>query len=157
MHRGTFGAGGWLWYIGGVFIASAVAQLVKLGSGASIGEGLALAGGSAALGSLLLIAPIMRWRQSVELFEHGLVHNRLFGRVTVARADVRNVSVTRHHSRLGMHTEVVVELANGRELSIVGVDNAEQLGNMLAAFAAAPVQNAPAMAAPAGGWRPPST
>jgi hypothetical protein len=158
VHRGTFGAGGWLWYIGGILIASAVAQLAKLGSAADAGEGLAMAGGAAVLGLLLLMVPIMRWRQRVEVFEHGLVWERLLGRVAVARAEVQKVGVTRHHSRMGTHSEVSIDLADGRQLSIVGVDGAEQLGNMLAAFAAAPAV-VPAAAVggyAAGGWRPPN-
>ena len=164
LHRGTFASGGWLWYIGAVLLAAGVFNLLHAAGvplptrtpikSAPI-ESLAMAAGSFVFGALLLIVPVLRWRQQVELFEGGFIWNRLISRVTVARSEVRGTELITHHSRSGSHVEVVVHLADGRELSLSGLSGADQLANMLTAYARPLIQ--PAMAAAPGAWRPPGT
>jgi len=163
LHRGTFSSGGWLWYIGAVLLASGVLNLARAvgvsvpskGGPSSPMEALILAAGSFVFGALLLIVPVLRWRQQVELFEGGFVWSRLISKVTVARSEVQGTELITHHSRSGTHVEVVVHLADGRELSMSGLSGADQLANMLTAYARPLIQ--PAMAATPGGWRPPGT
>jgi len=158
LHRGTFSSGGWLWYIGAVLLAAGVlnlAQAVGLSvptKGASTGT-LGMALGCFVGSFLLLIVPVTRWRQQVELFEGGFVWSRLTGKLTVPRNEVQGTQLITHHSRSGTHVEVVVQLASGRELSMSGLSQADQLANMLTAYARPPAP--PVMAGTAGGWRPP--
>ncbi len=168
VHRGTFSAGGWGWYIGGVLLLAAVVgplravvaptpDQVRMGM-----EGvLAMAGVALVAGMLVLIVPVLRWRQQVELFEGGFVWTGLTGVRSVTGDQVRGVELIHHRSRRGTRTEVKVALADGRKMSISGVDRAEQLANIIGAFGRpAPVAAAPApgWSAPgAGAWRPPGT
>ena len=159
LHRGTISAGGWLWYLGGLCMLAGIVTAVKSVAGASDTASagaptLSMAAMSAGVGVLLLILPVLRWRQQLEVFENGFVWTRLLGSVQVPRSNVRGAQLTRHLTRMGAHSELVVELADARSLSITGLDRAEQLRNMLAAFAGSA---APAVSAAApGGWSPPS-
>jgi hypothetical protein len=164
-HRGTFGAGGWLWYLAIVFLLSGVVGLVK---GGAAGDSDQMLTGVLALGAsaVTAIVPMLRWRQTVDVFERGFVWKRLYGERQVARADIRNATMITHHSRQGTRVEVKVELQNGKSCSIVGVEQPEQLTNLLRA--AAPSGYQPAVAAVAapvnpqagwapGGWKPPGS
>jgi hypothetical protein len=157
LHRGKFSSGGWLWYLGGLLLLGAIAQLAQLAGLTTPtrgGEGsLGMAAASFAGGALLLLSPVLRWRQQVELFEGGFVWSRLTGQVAVRRSDVQRTEIITHHSRMGTHDEVIVHLAGGRELSMSGLSHAEQLANMLSASARP--MSVPARAATPGGWRPP--
>jgi len=160
LHRGKFASSGcgWLWYFGGLLLLGGIVQLAEVvglktpkpGETGSLG----LAAASFVGAALVLISPVLRWRQQVELFEGGFVWSRLTGQVAVRRSDVQRTQLITHRSRAGTHDEVVVHLAGGRELSMSGLSHADQLANLLAAFAR-PVA-APAMPATAGGWRPPT-
>ena len=164
VHRGTFGAGGWLWYLGGICLLSGVLGLIKAG-----GDSQKLLTAVIALGvaPLLLIVPVLRWQQTVEVFEQGFVWKRLYGSVQVLRADVRNVTLITHHSRRGTYVEVKVELASGKSHSIVGVEQPEQLANLLraaapsaqqfSAHAGAGAPGIPQQTWGPGGWKPPGT
>jgi hypothetical protein len=169
VHRGTFSAGGWFWYIGGVLLLAGVvgpirAVIAPTPDQVQMGLAQVLLTGGAALvvGSLVLIVPVLRWRQQVGLFENGFVWTSLSGTKSVTRDQVRGVQLTRYRSRMGTYAKVEVTLADGRKLAISGVDQAEQLANVIGTFghpqpvAAAP---SPGWAAPAvgGGWRPPGT
>jgi hypothetical protein len=169
VHRGTFSAGGWSWYLGGMLLLASVVgpiraviaptpDQVRMG----IEQVLAMAGIAMVVGVLVLILPVLRWRQQVDLYEGGFVWTSLTGVKVVTREQVRGVQLTRHRSRMGTRTVVLVTLADGRKLSITGVEQAEQFANIVGNFgrplpvAAAP---APAWTAPGagGGWRPPGT
>jgi hypothetical protein len=158
-------AGGWLWYVGGVLLAASVAWIAKGVAALASTPGIALgslpddaiaalgnAGGCLVAGLLFLVVPVLRWRQSVEVFERGLVWRRWLGTVSLAAQDVHGVRLIHHRRRAGSYTEVVVERASGRRLSIAGVERPEQLANLIAAFA----QPAAFPAAPGvGAWIPP--
>lgn len=160
VHRGTFGSGGWLWYIGAILLLSGVLHLGQLlgvalpSKGGSAPGGLGLAAACFAAGALLLIVPVLRWRQQVELFEGGFVWRRLLGTLAVPKHQVQGTELVTHHSRSGTHVELIVHLADGRELSMSGLSQADQLANMITAYARPVFQ--PAMAAAPGGWRPPN-
>ena len=74
-----------------------------------------------------------------------------------------------HHGRQGTRVELKVDLANGKSLSIVGIEQPEQLVNLLraplasgphASFNAVAAARAPESPQPGwgpGGWKPPST
>jgi hypothetical protein len=163
LHRGTFGAGGWLWYIAGLLVLSGV---LGLGKGGLAGDSQQALSGVAALGigAVVLIVPLLRWRQSVEVFERGFVWQRLYGTLQVAREDIRSATMITHHGRQGTRVEVKVDLASGSDCSIVGVEQPEQLVNLLRAappshphVAAARAPEGSQQAWGPGGWKPPST
>jgi hypothetical protein len=168
LHRGTFGAGGWLWYLAFVCLLAGVLGLVK---GGAAGDSQQALTGVVALGVglVLLIVPILRWKQTVEVFERGFVWKRLHGVLQVARADIRNATMITHRSRQGTRVEVKVELARGKSCSIVGVEQPEQLSNLLrAAPPSSQPSRSPNAVAPGqapenpqgwapGGWKPPGT
>jgi hypothetical protein len=139
VFKGTFASGGWLWYIGAVLLAAAIANTAK-------GEGI-LALASFVAGLLCLVAPVLRWQQRVELFEGGMVWQRLLGTVTVPREVITAVQQIEHRSRQGVRHELVVERRDGRSLSIVGIERMTQLREQLLSLGRP--------AAVATGWVPP--
>jgi hypothetical protein len=158
-------AGGWFWYVGGVLLAASVAWIAK-GLAALTGppgsalaavpddalSALGTAGACALAGVLFLVVPVLRWRQSVEVFERGIVWRRWPRTITLAGEEVRAVRLIHHRRRAGSYSEVVVQRADGSRLSMAGVERPEQLANLIAAFA----QPAAVSAAPAiGAWVPP--
>lgn len=168
VHRGTVSAGGWGWYVGGVLLLAGVVgpiravvaptpDQVRMG----LDQVLIMAGVALVAGFLVLILPVLRWRQQVELFENGFVWTSLTGVKSVTRDQVGGVRLIQHRSKMGIRTEIEVTLADGRKLSVSGVDQADQLANVIGAFARPqPVAAAatPGWSAPAaGGWRPPGT
>lgn len=164
LHRGTFAAGGWLWYLGAILLLAGVFNLAELAgvalpskgapTSASVTGALGMAAACFVCGALLLIVPVLRWRQRVELFEGGFIWSRLTGRLSVPKHEVQRTELVTHHSRSGTHVEVIVHLADGRELSMSGLSQADQLANLITAYARPMLQ--PAMAPAPGGWRPPS-
>ncbi|UJR87313.1 MULTISPECIES: hypothetical protein [Sandaracinus] len=131
-HSGRFGAGGWLWYIGGILVAAGV---MNTGQGA-----LALFGGApdaltkigmgvvaGAIGAAILLVAVMRWRQHVVVYERGLVYAKLLGQQQVAFADVTRVELVREHSKMGTDETIHIALRDGREVSIGSVTNIDQL------------------------------
>ena len=83
-HDGRFGAGGWLWYIGGVLVLAGVMNSAQgvMGFFAHAPDALSKVGlglGAGVAGALILLVAIVRWRQKVVVFERGLVHTRLIG------------------------------------------------------------------------------
>jgi hypothetical protein len=163
VHHGQFSAGGWWWYVGAVLLVAAVVNVaspaVGLAEPDAWDSALGYAALSAVAGVLCLVAPVRRWRQRVEVFDDGFVWTRLLGTRRVRRDQVRGVRHIEHIGRAGRYTEVEVRLDGGRMLSIAGIGNAEQLANILAAFAQSPSAAAPAprgWTPPApGGWTPP--
>lgn len=164
LHRGTVAAGGWLWYIGAILLLSGVLNLAQFmgvalpSKGTPTSESVTGALGMAAAcfvcGALVLIVPVLRWRQQVELFEGGFIWQRLTGNLVVPKHEVQRTELITHHSRSGTHVEVIVHLASGRELSMSGLSQPDQLANLITAYARPTLQ--PALPAAPGGWRPPS-
>lgn len=150
VHRGTFGSGGWMWYVGGLLL---VAGGMGLGKAALHADSSQLGTGVAGLviGTLLLIVPLTRWRQQVEVFERGFVWTKLLGKVEATRDQIRDAKWIRHISKRGQHDEVEVTLVNGKCHSMTGLDHSEQLTNLLRATSPQPV---PAAAAAGQAWTP---
>jgi hypothetical protein len=97
------------------------------------------------------------------------VWKRLYGTLQVARTDIRNATMITHHGRQGTRVEVEVDLTSGKSCSIVGVEQPEQLVNLLRATppssqhasfnagAAARAPEGPQQAWGPGGWKPPTS
>lgn len=164
-HPGTFMAGGWLWYISGLLIVAAAlgagrALLMLLGLAAmdpnnSPISALLTAALGGFIGLLCAIVPVLRWRQSLEIFEGGLVWTRLIGDKTWPRSQLKKVRHVTHHSRQGTSYEVEITLTDGSIHGIVGLDQSQQAANLVHQVIGLP---APATtgALPMGtGWRPP--
>jgi hypothetical protein len=141
LHQGTLGAGGWFWYLGAVLVASGV---LGVGRGvlaiAAHGDASPLSMGlvSLALVPAVLAMPVLRWRQSLELFEGGIVWRRLWGTRVITRSELGSVTHVQHYGRMGNYIELRLQLRDGRELSISGVDRADQAANLIAQLGAAP-------------------
>jgi hypothetical protein len=150
-HKGTIGAGGWLWYVGAILLASTVANLAQ--------SQLALAAAAALGAAVALAVAVSRLRQNVEVYERGLVWKQFFGTTTIAAEDIRGATLVHNHRRTGYYVEVRIALKRGGKRSIIGVANAEQLRNYVSAWAhapsTAPLPNAGARGALAG-WVPPA-
>jgi hypothetical protein len=150
-HRGTIGAGGWLWYVGAILVAATIANLataqLALGAAAAVGAGVALS------------VAVSRLRQSVDVYERALVWEQLGGTTTIAAEDVRGATLVHNHRRPGYYVEVRIALKRGGNRSIIGVTDAEQLRNYVSAWtrvpAAALLPGAGAQGALAG-WVPPA-
>jgi hypothetical protein len=162
-HRSSFAGIGWTIYVGAILLLAAPANLFGMGSQGKVSpfsERLGMAGICLVLGALLLLPALMRLKQVVEVFERGLVWQRLLGTKTINSADVQSVKHIQHTGRNGNYEEIELELKDGTSYSINGIKEADQLVAYIRAWgraAAAPV-GAPAYAAPAaGGWRPPGT
>lgn len=136
-HAGRFGAGGWLWYIGGILVAAAALNagqgVLALVGGPSddVLTKLATAAIAGAIGAVVLAVAAMRWRQTVTVYERGLVHTKLLGTTELAFADVRGVELVRTHSRSGTTEELHVALRDGSEITIGHVTSIEQLAGMI--------------------------
>jgi hypothetical protein len=153
IHRGTFWAGGYLWYVGAVCL---VGGFIAMGKGVmssevgATGQGLAAGLGTILLGLGVLAVPMLRWKQSLEIFEGGFVWTRLTGVVTVRRDEIEKVEHITHRSAQGEKVELIVFLTNGKSRSIVGIEQPGQAANLLSGPAPA------AASATSGGWKPPT-
>jgi hypothetical protein len=156
-HRGTIGAGGWLWYVVGLLVLGIGASLVRAVSG--LASPAAAAANADALPAALmcvcmlpfaLAIPLLRWRQQLEIFQNGYVWTRLIGVKQGARGSIAKVTQVQHIGRSGNHIELRVELRSGGELSIAGVERADQAANLLANL----TQVAPS-GPPQPAWAPP--
>jgi hypothetical protein len=149
IHRGSFAAGGMMWYGGGIV---ALGSLIGLFQGL-LGKGAPGQAAACAIGLPVSLAVVgwayVRWKQVLEIFEGGFVWQRLIGTHTVTRDQIKEVTHVTHQSRRGTYIEVVVELTSGKSLSIVGVEDPGQAAHLLAG-------SAPASVASGGtGWTPP--
>jgi hypothetical protein len=159
VHTGTFGAGGWLWYVGAILVLAGFANLAEVAgltgkqSGPTASVGVAAA--CFVIGVLVLIVPVLRWRQRVELFERGFVWQRLTGQRSFQRDDVRRAELVQHTSRSGTHMEVLVHQTDGSELSMSGLSHSDQLANLLRAYAQPSGQPGGTKGVAANGWAPP--
>jgi hypothetical protein len=172
-HRSSFAGIGWTIYVGVVLLVAAPANLFGMGNGKAspLSERLGMAAICLVIGLLLLLPGLVRHKQVVDVFERGLVWQRLFGTRTINAADVKSVKHILHTGKNGNYDEVELTLNDGKSYSINGIKAAEQLGAYIRAWgrapAAAPAASAgwaaPGQAAgwappPApGGWRPPGT
>jgi hypothetical protein len=119
------------------------------------------------LAALFLVAPVLRWRQTVELFERGLVWKRLRGVVPIAYNDVADIRRTSHIGRDSRYDEVEIVLRNGQTHSIEGIESAEKLCDFLTSLVRPPAQigspppGARGVARPGawtpGSWKPPAS
>lgn len=121
-------AGGFLWYVGGLLIISGIISVPK----GNIGMGLV----TVLIGLGCLVVPVLRWKQTLEFDDQGFTWTRLIGVQKVSRAEVKKVTLIRHHARMGYYDEVKVELVDGRELSIAGVERADEAANLIHAMTA---------------------
>jgi hypothetical protein len=162
-HRSSFAGIGWTIYVGAIALLAAPANLLGMGSQGKVSpfsERLSMAGICLVVGVLLLLPALMRMKQVVEVFERGLVWQRLLGTKAINAADVQSVKHIQHTGRNGNYEEIELALKDGSSYSINGIKEADQLVAYIRAWgrAAAPPAAAPAYAAPAvGGWRPPGT
>jgi hypothetical protein len=149
VHRGRFAAGLYLWWGGGVCALGSVIGLFQ----ALLGKGVAGQAGFFAIALPVSLGALawayMRWKQVLEIFEGGFVWQRLIGTHTVAREEIKGITHVTHQVRNETYIELVVELASGKRLSIVGVEQPDRAAELLAGPAPKP--------APAGGtgWTPP--
>src|SRR5258708_5470839 len=128
LHRGTIRVGGVSWYLGALCTFGGVVTLVRgIGPLVAHGDSGVFLDGAAllVLGFVLLILPILRSQQLVEVRERGLVWTRLLGSVTVPREHVRYARWTKHVSKRGSYDEIEVRLDTGKTLSMVGVEAPE--------------------------------
>jgi len=165
VHGGSLSAGGWLWYIGGLCALGTLAgvyhAITFLFSDTPNTEAVGTGVLCAIACPLVLIVPVTRWRQSVAIFEQGLVWTRLVGTTTISRSDVVSVELIHHRGRrqATQYDEVAIQLCDGRSISINGIEHAAQVFNFVRAWAEPrPTQSrAAAWAPPAPGvWAPPS-
>lgn len=166
-HAGTFGAGGWLWYISGLLILAGVFGTIRGALGlvglmeavpgytpiSSILTGLA----AGFFGVLAAIVPVLRWQQTLEIFEGGVSWTRLTGVKSWPRAQLRSVRHVTHHSRQGTSYEVEVTLADGSIHGVVGVDQSQQAANLIHQIMGGAAPAAPSAQPQATGWRPPGS
>lgn len=137
VHRGSFGAGGWLWYVSAVCLLAAASGFAGVGTAAkqAFAERAPASVGALVMGVAFLVVPLLRWRQTVEIFEHGFVWSRLHRVLRVAATEVREVRWLKHQTKRSAQDEVKVDLGNGQRHSIVGVSNPEKLVNFLRSWA----------------------
>ena len=117
-HGSTIAGIGWTLYVGALLALSGVVSLLGLTQDAAkmpLATRLGTGAAGLVIGGLMLLPALMRWKQSVEVFERGLVWHRLLGAKTVTAADVQGVKLIRHTSRRsGQYDEV--ELQERRQL-----------------------------------------
>ena len=153
VHRGKFSSGGWLGYAGLVLVLVGLFEIAQAAFATASEhelESVRLNVLALPLGTLCLILPLYRWRQSVSVYERGLVWTRLHKRIQVPRESVRGARWNTQRSALGPCDQVELELNFGT-LSITGIDQAAQLCDLLNALAEAPHHPATAL----GSWRAP--
>lgn len=171
-HRSSFAGIGWTIYLGGILLLAAPANLFGMGNGkvSPLSERLGTAAICLVIGALMLLPALMRLKQVVEVFERGLVWQRLLGTRTINAADVKSVKHILHTGKNGNYDEVELNLQDGKSYSINGIKEAEQLVAYIRAWSLAPAApgavagwappgQAGGWAPPpaAGGWRPPGT
>lgn len=153
VHRGRFSSGGWLGYLGLALLLLGLFGIAKASFTESPergGQPLRLEVLALPFGALCLLRPIHRWRQSVAVYERGFIWTRLDKTVRVPRESVRRAKWTQRTGPLGPYDELEIELISG-PLSIQGIDQPEQLCNLLNALAESPHQPETAL----GSWRAP--
>ena len=164
-HGSTIAGVGWTLYVGALLLISGVVSLLGLTQAAAkmpFSDRLPTGAAGLVIGALMLLPALMRWKQSVEVFERGLIWYRLLGTKTLTAAEVQGSKLIRHTGRSGQYDEVELQLKNGGSYSINGLKEAEQLVAYVRAWSnPSPVAVAPAAGgwAPpaAGGWRPPGS
>ncbi len=177
-HRGTFAAGGWLWYLGGVSLLAGFFMLLpdtpsstRLPNSppppvATFAERMSLATWAFGAAVAFLALPVLRLRQVVEVHEFGFVWRRLLrGPRRVHRGDVTGVTLESSRSNV----TVVVARRKGFDLRMVGLKDADQLARFVAPLAPPPAAPAAPLSEGAddtrgqsaawvpGSWQPPAS
>jgi len=129
-----------LWYVGAILFASGVVSFVRPTPGMSASDATLIGVGGLVAGAACLFVALLRFRQTVEIFEQGFVWTRLIGAVTVARGDVTDAkavtTVLRKNGRnVSSVTKVVVTLSNGKTIKMNGLGNPTKLASYIAAKA----------------------
>ena len=157
-HKGSLGAGGWGWYVGALCILSSAFWVFAAFKSAVLGgEGNALeqvstGACSFVVGAIMLLVPLRRLLQTIDIHEHGFVLKQVFGQKTVPRADVGQVNRTTHRRRRRTPIdEIVVALKSGGRVRMVGMADSEQITTLLHSWVGGGVPAAPSP----GGWSPP--
>lgn len=132
-HNGRIAAGGILWYIVGLMFVASVVGLFKemvLGNWGNTPYFFVVG----PLLGLVLLWLFSLWRQTLVIYTHGFVWNRLFRSPIEIRFDeIQDVNVTRIVNRKAMHLkgehlEIVLDLRNGKSLKITNdLTGVEQL------------------------------
>jgi hypothetical protein len=127
-HRGTLRFGGYLQYLGLLCTGLGVVGLVE-GVTGSGGSGTALDGVyGLVVGTLALIPTVARWRQQVDVHEHGFVWRRLTGTRTVLGSEIRSLRRINVSSvATGGYQEAEITLTSGKVLSINAVEDVQRL------------------------------
>lgn len=136
LHRGTVGAGGWWWLVAAVLVLAGVTNLARAAAPAHASDAALMGAIALGIGLVCFVAPVMRWRQRVEVFERGFVWSRVYGSVAVPSREVRGASYVHYRNRAGAYDEVEIALAGNRSRSIViaGLENAGRLCVILTAW-----------------------
>lgn len=133
------------WYIGGILVVAGVVNAVR----GEVAMGLV----AALAGLVVLVWPALRWKQELTITTDGFTWTRpVLGTRTVKADEVKKVTLVTHHTRMGVHQEVKVDLKDGQTVSIVGVEQAEQAANLIHGMAGGrelPVQTG------GSGWKAP--
>ncbi len=153
LHRGSLDFRGWLLQLGVVCLFAGTSGLAGIGSKQTLALRAPASVAMLFLALAFWVVPLLRWRQSVEIFERGLVWSRLHGALRVTAEQVQDVSWLKHQSKGGSHDEVKLELTNGKRYSIIGVRKPEQLVNFLRSWARLRAGVSVAPAAPADAQR----
>lgn len=122
-HRGSFLAGGWLWYVGGLLAVSGVMSVFR----GVIGMGFV----TVLIGAGVLVLPVLRWKQTLDIDEGGLTLTKLTGVVKVPREQLKQVTLVHHRSRMGTWDALELVLADGREVEVSGIERAEEAANLV--------------------------
>jgi hypothetical protein len=105
----------------------------------------------------MAVIPFARWRQSVEVFERGMVWHRVYGSRALAVDAITKVELTRLRVSSGACDQLAIERARGRVLKIRGLLAAGEVRNLLLARMQANLDASftPAAAQDLSGWQPP--
>jgi hypothetical protein len=82
------------------------------------------------LGALVLLPILVRWRQSVDLFEHGFVWKRITRTLTIRRDQIRSVARSLRKTRYEEYVVLDIELSHGK-VRIAGLTRGDELADQL--------------------------
>ncbi len=111
--------------------------------------------GALVFGVAFLVVPLFRWRQTLTVYERGLIHEGILGTTRVPASDVRSVKLIHHGSRGGSHTQLQIWRADGTDVSFSGLKDAEQAAAFIHNWTRADSAAHSSAPAPSTGWQPP--
>jgi hypothetical protein len=121
-HRGTFRFGGYLQYLGLLCLGLGVIGLLE-GSGTAL-DGLY----GLVVGALLLTRTVLRWRQRVDVHQHGFVWRQLTGTRTVLSTEIRSLRrIDVMSVGQGNFQQAEITLTNKKVLTINAVQDVQRL------------------------------